>query len=388
MKSILTIHLPYVLLHVIGFLLMYMFDSECTSDFGSRIKAFGDCRYNVISDSLNIWLAMLAGTIMYISFYVTKYLFSSSSKNKVQPISEVKNTITKYPVKYIFIAGLLILLLTTIIIEILDAYKFNIFKIRGITFIVNLYFSHMIIAYAFSQKLKIDLSTWLIYLTICIIGFLLIPSKIHILFFLLNLSFYLYRENRNQMSNLLKPAVMGFLFIIFIYVLVISTRDYGTVAFRDFSYLNDYVTTILLKAFVRITLFEPTILTASLPTLEMFRQDSNFFANPRGYVDTVQLYFQNAHGYNLERFGYAVGLPMIFYAEFSFEGVIVFSFITTLFFNLIHRSIASVFSAPYILFIPFYLTTMSDAGMTVVLFLISLYAFKILKGITKSMDGI
>ena len=49
MYSILTIHLPYILLHVIGFLFMYMFDSECTSDFGSRIEAFGDCKYNVIS---------------------------------------------------------------------------------------------------------------------------------------------------------------------------------------------------------------------------------------------------------------------------------------------------------------------------------------------------
>ena len=92
MYSILTIHLPYILLHVIGFLFMYMFDSECTSDFGSRIEAFGDCKYNVISDSLNIWLAMLAGTIMYVSFYATKYIFSTSSALKLQPISEVKNT--------------------------------------------------------------------------------------------------------------------------------------------------------------------------------------------------------------------------------------------------------------------------------------------------------
>lgn len=383
MYSILIIHLPYVLLHVIGFLFMYMFDSECTSNFGSRIEAFGNCKYNVISESLNIWLAMLTGTIMYVSFYLTKHVFSRSSVPKSQPISEVKNIATKYPAKYIFIAGLLILLLTTIILEILDTLQFNIFKIRGITLIINLYLSHIIIAYSFTQNLKVSFSIWLIYLIIVITGFLLLPSKIHILFFLLNLTYYLYRENRGQLQNLFLPTILGGLFIIFIYVFVISTRDYGTSAFRDFSYVNDYITTILTKAFVRVTLFEPTILTVSLPSLEAFREYSNFFSNPRGYVDTVQLYFQDTHGFNLERFGYAVGLPLIFYAEFGLEGVIMFSFITTLFFNIIHASIASIFSAPLILFIPFYLMVMSDAGMAVVFFLLSLYTFKILKGITK-----
>ena len=378
------IHLPYVLLHVIGFLFMFMFDSECTSDFGSRIEAFGNCKYHVISDSLNIWLAMLAGTIMYISFFITKYLFSKSIETKVMTSSDEKSiNPTQYPVKYIFIAGLLILLLTTFIIEILDTLQFNIFKIRGITYIVNVFLSHMIIAYAFTQRLKIDLSSWLIYFLIVLTVFSFLLSKIHILFFLLNLSYYLYRENRHQLGKILLPAFLGGLFIIFIYVFLISTRDYGTIAFKDLSYANEYITTILLKAFIRITLFEPTILTASLPGLEMFRENSNFFANPRAYVDTVQLYFQDSHGYNLERFGYAVGLPMIFYAEFGLEGVIMFSFITSLFFNIVHTSIASVFNAPLIIFIPIYLITMSDAGMMVVIFLISLYTFKILKGITK-----
>ena len=383
MYSILTIHLPYILLHVIGFLFMYMFDSECTSDFGSRIEAFGDCKYNVISDSLNIWLAMLAGTIMYVSFYATKYIFNTSSVLKLQPISKVKNTETNYPGKYIFIAGLLILLLTTIIITILNALQFNIFKIRGITWLANLFLSHIIIAYAFTQNLKIHFSIWLIYLIIVITVFLLVPSKLHILFFLLNLSYYVYRENRNQIQNLFLPAIVGGIFLIFIYVLVISTRDYGTIAFRDFSYVNDYIATILIKAFVRVTLFEPTILTASLPSLEMFRENSNFFANPRGYVDTVQLYFQNTHGYNLEKFGYAVGLPLIFFAEFGLEGVIIFSFLTSLFLNIIHTSFASIISAPLILFIPFYLMVMSDAGLAVIFFLLGLYTFKIFKGITK-----
>ncbi len=137
-----------------------------------------------------------------------------------------------------------------------------------------------------------------------------------------------------------------------------------------------------MKAFVRVTLFEPTILTSSLTQLEEFRASSSFLSDPRGYVHFVQLYFQDYHGYNLERFGYAVGLPMIFFAEFGLPGVVVFSFITTLFFHLVHIAIKSVFSSPIILFIPIYLITMSDAGGMVIIFLVSLFMFIFIRRIS------
>lgn len=378
------IHLPYILIHTIGFLIMYNYDNYCMSDFGSRIEAFGTCREGVISDSLGIWLAMLAGTLMYISFFFTKCIFSSSVRNKIVPDLQITNTsTTNYPINYIFISGLLMLLLSTFLLVILDTLEFNIFKIRGIAFITNMFLSHLIIAYAFMQRLKIDINVWIIYFLIVAIAFLLAPSKYHILFFLLNLGYYLFQQNKNQLNKIIIPVILGILFIISIYVLFISARDYGTTAFRDLSYFNEYVHTILIKAFVRITLFEPTILTASYPNLQAFRESSSFFINPMSFHQEIQIYFQDFFGYNLEKFGYATGLPLIIYASFSFEGVIIFSFLTCLFFNVLHRSIASVFSYPLIIFIPIYLITMLDAGKATIIFLISLYTFKILKGISK-----
>ena len=73
---------------------------------------------------------------------------------------------------------------------------------------------------------------------------------------------------------------------------------------------------------------------------------------------------------------------MIFFAEFGLPGVVVFSFITTLFFHLVHIAIKSVISSPIILFIPIYLITMSDAGGMVIIFLVSLFTFIFIKRIS------
>ena len=62
--------------------------------------------------------------------------------------------------------------------------------------------------------------------------------------------------------------------ILIIYVFTIATRDYGTVAFENISLLGEYMDTIIMKA-VRVTLFEPTILTL-LTNLEEFRAASDF----------------------------------------------------------------------------------------------------------------
>ena len=53
-----------------------------------------------------------------------------------------------------------------------------------------------------------------------------------------------------------------------IYVFTIATRDYGTVAFENISLLGEYMNAIIMKAFVRVTLFEPTILTSSFTNLK------------------------------------------------------------------------------------------------------------------------
>lgn len=383
MHALLLIHLPYTILHIIGFLWLGAFDDECTSIFGTKIEAFGECTTDSINASLHIWISVLAGTLMYMSFYFMKLIFNNDNK-----YTEISHQITikaqnhNARAKYIFIFGLVTYVLSGILIALLDALEFNIFKLRGISYMIHTFLCHLIIAYALMQKLKIDLNTWIIYFFIILLSFTFVmPSKIHLLFFLLNLTYYFWDDYKGNLKKIFLPAFLLLFLTLGIYVFALATRDVGTVAFDNFSFI-EYAYTIIIKAFVRITLFEPTILTSSLVSLSEYRASSNFFLEPRGYSDFVQLYFQNAHGYNLDKFGYAVGLPMIFYAEFGLEGVIMFSFLTSIFFHLIHIMIQSVMSSPTILFIPIYLLTMSDAGGMVVIFLVSLFLFIIFRRIS------
>ena len=383
MKSLLVVHLPYTLLHVVGFFILTVFDQECTSSFGSRVEAFGDCETGAVATGLSIWISVLAGTLMYMSFYFIKLIFDSRYNAVIQPYEELDNKEGNiYKPRNIFLFGIISLVASGIILVLLDTLQFNILKIRGITFMVHIFLCHLIIAYAFTKKIKLDLSVWLIYFVIVLLSFTFVPSKIPVLFFLLNLMYYFWDDYKGRIREILIPSLLFVIMILIIYVFTIATRDYGTVAFENISLLGEYMDTIIMKAFVRVTLFEPTILTSSFTNLEEYRAASDFLSDPRGYVQFVQLYFQDYHGYNLERFGYAVGLPMIFFAEFGLSGVVAFSFITTLFFHLVHIAIKSVISSPIILFIPIYLITMSDAGGMVIIFLGSLFTFIFIKRIS------
>ena len=383
MKSLLVVHLPYTLLHVVGFFILTVFDQECTSSFGSRIQAFGDCTTGAVAIGFSIWISFLAGTLMYMSFYFIKLIFDTEYDTVIQPNEGLdKKEYNIYKPRNIFLFGLITLIASGIFLVLLDTFQFNIFKIRGITFMIHIFLCHLIIAYAFTKKIKLDLSVWLIYFGVVLLSFTFVPSKIPVLFFLLNLMYYFYDDYKGRIREILIPSFLFIIMILIIYVFTIATRDYGTVAFENISLLGEYMNTIIMKAFVRVTLFEPTILTSSFTNLEDFRASSNFLSDPRGYVQFVQLYFQNYHGYNLERFGYAVGLPMIFFAEFGLPGVVALSFITTLFFHLVHIAIKSIISSPVILFIPIYLITMSDAGSMVIIFLVSLFMFIFFKRIS------
>ena len=104
--------------------------------------------------------------------------------------------------KYIFIFGLVAYVLSGILIALLDALEFNIFKLRGISYMIHTFLCHLIIAYALMQKLKIDLNTWIIYFFIILLSFTFVmPSKIHLLFFLLNLTYYFWDDYKGNLKK-------------------------------------------------------------------------------------------------------------------------------------------------------------------------------------------
>ena len=93
MHALLLIHLPYTILHIVGFLWLGAFDDECTSTFGTKIEAFGECTTDSINASLHIWISVLAGTLMYMSFYFMKLIFNND--NRYTEISHQKKSKTK-----------------------------------------------------------------------------------------------------------------------------------------------------------------------------------------------------------------------------------------------------------------------------------------------------
>ena len=88
--------------------------------------------------------------------------------------------------------------------------------------------------------------------------------------------YYFWDDYKGRIREILIPSLLFVIMILIIYVFTIATRDYGTVAFENISLLGEYMDTIIMKAFVRVTLFEPTILTSSFTNLEEFRAASDF----------------------------------------------------------------------------------------------------------------
>ena len=198
MKSLLVVHLPYTLLHVVGFFL-HSIRSRMHIIIWIEVKTFGDCATGAVATGLSIWISVLAGTLMYMSFYFIKLIFDSRYDAVIQPYEELDNKEGNiYKPRNIFLFGIISLIASGIILVLLDTLQFNILKIRGITFMVHIFLCHLIIAYAFTKKIKLDLSVWLIYFVVVLLSFTFVPSKIPVLFFLLNLMYYFWDDYKGK----------------------------------------------------------------------------------------------------------------------------------------------------------------------------------------------
>ena len=136
---------------------------------------------------------------------------------------------------------------------------------------VHIFLCHLIIAYAFTKKIKLDLSVWLIYFVI--VYYLYFYHLRYLIFFLLNLMYYFWDDYKGRNREILIPSLLFVIMILIIYVFTIATKVMELAFENILSLVN--MNTIIMKAFVRVTLFEPTILTSSFTNLEEYRAASD-----------------------------------------------------------------------------------------------------------------
>lgn len=382
MKAIFILHTLYISIHVIGFLFLYYYDPYCLTQINSKLEAYGRCSPTTIRESYYLWVSMLFGATIYIILY--------SRIASCSPEIRVKTKFDNIDPSKMFFGGLILLLSSALLILIIDHMHINYFKIRGLVYAANVYISNIMIAYAVCKSTKIRFDTWLLYFFVVMIVTFLEPTKLYLLFFLVNIGYYILVNNKNNLRNLIFYSIIIFLILVISYTFVNIIRAGGNLASVDeLQSASNLFFSIITKIITRVTQFETTIFAASYPNIQEFFNNSDFLSTPRGFSTEVNQFLSDVHGYDLATFGYAVGLSNTFYAEFGLSGTIILSFITLAFFHVLHYIISFAnIKTPIIIFFPFYITFMSDGfGQMIILFLFSLFGFIILKWLGREWVG-